>query len=76
MNLRDQGIFVRLIPLPRGVKGVTIPNCDNTFDVYINSNLSDQSKRKALDHELRHIKFDHFYKPYENIVIEEMTANQ
>lgn len=75
MSLQDQGIFVRFISLPKGIKGVTIPNNDETFDIYINANLSDLARRTALVHELRHIKLNHFYKPYEAIAVEELAAN-
>lgn len=54
-------IFVRLIPLPEAVRAVTLPNDDCTFDIYINANLPEELQRKALDHELEHIRKDHFY---------------
>ena len=61
MELQDQGIFVRLISLPFGVEGITTPNNDDTYNVYINENLSDIKKRLALDHELNHIKMGHLF---------------
>lgn len=54
-------IFVRLIPLPETVRAVTLPNNDCTFDIYINANLPEEWQRQALDHELEHIRKDHFY---------------
>ena len=54
-------IFVRTVPLPLAVRAVTLPNEDGTFDIYLNANLPDELQRKALDHELRHIRKDHFY---------------
>ena len=54
-------IFVRLISLPETVRAVTLPNSDCTFDIYINANLPEELQRKALDHELAHIRRDHFY---------------
>lgn len=54
-------IFVRLIPLPCSVRAVTLPNTDSTFDIYINANLSQELQQAALDHELAHIRKDHFY---------------
>lgn len=53
--------FVRLIPLPYCVEGVTIPNDDGTFDVYINSRLPLEKQGEVLVHEMEHIKKDHFY---------------
>lgn len=54
-------IFIRLIPLPDTVRAVTIPNDDGTFDIYINQNLPDELRNRALNHELEHICRDHFY---------------
>lgn len=54
-------IFVRIISLPVSVRAVTLPNDDCTFDIYINSNLPQELQQKALEHELKHIRKNHFY---------------
>lgn len=55
-------IFIRLVKLPSdSVRAVTIPNDDGTFDIYINARLPEELQRKALEHELNHIRKDHFY---------------
>lgn len=54
-------IFVRMIALPETVPAVTIPNDDGTFDIYINAVLPDERQNRALEHELQHIRLDHFY---------------
>ena len=38
-----------------------MPNDDGSFSVYINANLSQERKKKALKHELDHIENDDFY---------------
>ena len=48
--------YVRLIPLPVKVEGVTLPNDDGSFDIYINSRLSPAMQQATLEHELRHIR--------------------
>ena len=53
--------YVRLVPLPVKVEGVTVPNDDGSFDVYINSRLSPTRQQETLEHELRHIRREHFY---------------
>ena len=53
--------FVRFLALPSSVEGVTLPNNDGTYDVYINSVLPVEKRREALAHELSHIRFDHLY---------------
>jgi hypothetical protein len=52
---------VRLIPLPIKVEGVTLPNDDGSFDIYINSRLSPARQQETLAHEMRHIRHEHFY---------------
>lgn len=53
--------FVRLVELPLRVEGVTLPNSDGSFSVYINSLLSEEKRAEVLRHELRHISAEHFY---------------
>lgn len=49
--------FVRLIELPVKVEGVTVPNSDGSFSVYINALLSEAKREEVL----RHIASEHFY---------------
>jgi hypothetical protein len=56
-----QDVFIRFVPLPIEVEGITIPNEDLTFDVYINSNLCRRKQEETMEHELNHIKKDHFW---------------
>ena len=44
--------FVRLVELPASVEGVTVPNDDGSFDIYINSRLGEERRRAKLEHEL------------------------
>ena len=67
--------YVRMIQLPPAVRGVTLPNDDGTFSIYINSLLSDESRRSALEHELEHMARDHFYRSEESVALQEQEAN-
>ena len=53
--------YVRVVELPAAVRGVTVPNDDGTFSVYINALYDDESQRETLEHELEHLARDHFY---------------
>ena len=53
--------YLRLVELPVRVEGVTLPNSDGSFNIYINSLLSEDKRRQVLAHELRHIEKEHFY---------------
>jgi len=53
--------YVRVVALPKSVEGVSVPNDDGSFDIYINSLLSPQRQQETLEHELAHIRRDHFY---------------
>lgn len=53
--------YIRLVPLPASVQGVTLPNDDGSFDIYINTRLSPARRQETLEHELRHIRGEHFY---------------
>lgn len=53
--------FVRLLRLPIKVEGVTVPNSDGSFSIYINELLPEKKRSEVLEHELRHITAEHFY---------------
>lgn len=56
MLIEGSDYYVRLIPFPvNSVGGMVTPNDDGSFSIYINSNLSEERQKKALDHELEHI---------------------
>lgn len=61
--------FVRVVDFPPTVEGVTVPNDDGTFDIYLSSHLSPARRKECLEHELRHIFRDHFYseRPVEDL---------
>ncbi len=54
--------FVRYARLPLSIEGVALPNDDGSFDIYINSLLPEDRQADRLQHEIRHIQADHFYK--------------
>jgi hypothetical protein len=54
-------LIVRSICLPCSVKGLTVPDDAGDYNIYINTQLNYETQRKALKHEVEHIKNDHFY---------------
>ena len=54
-------VYIRSIKMPVKVKGFTVLDNDGSFCVYVNSLISESEQRAAADHELRHIKKQHFY---------------
>lgn len=67
--------FVRLVPLPASVDGVTVPNDDGTFDIYLNANLCEAKQQDRLQHEIKHIIEDHFYQESKSVAQLEQEAN-
>lgn len=67
--------YVRLLDLPPAVEGVTVPNDDGTFDIYINALLPEERQQEKLAHELEHIRKDHFYNDIKSIVEVECEAS-
>ena len=49
-------VIVRIVDLPDGIPAFTLPDVDGFYDVYINVKLDLFSRRKALEHELEHIR--------------------
>lgn len=60
-QLNTPDINVRYVILPQTVEGVSIPNTDGTFDIYINDLFCDEKKKAILQHEVEHLHKDHFY---------------
>ena len=54
-------IITRLIDLPDTVPGVTVLDENGDYNIYINARLSNDNRRIAFDHEIKHIKKSHFY---------------
>ena len=61
--------IVRLITLPPTVKGFVSIDADGFYSIYINDALSAEEQKETFDHEMGHIKGNHFYsrKPIEII---------
>lgn len=66
-------IYVRYVALPYKTEAVVLPNDDTTFDIYINTQISQKKQKEALKHEIRHIKKDHLYNE-DPVVINESEA--
>lgn len=74
--MTDGTIFVRrLYNLPLTVRGVTTPNPDGTFSVYINAALPPEAQDAALRHEVYHIEHDHMYN-LDPVAVNEREANE
>lgn len=67
--------YVRLVPLPASIDGVTVPNDDGTFDIYLNSNLCEARQQDRLQHEIKHVLEDHFYQESKSVSQLENEAN-
>lgn len=53
--------FVRYVSLPHALEATVLPNNDGSYDIYINSSLSNAEQKRVLEHELEHIRKSHFY---------------
>lgn len=71
MLIENADYFVRLVPFPPGVvDGFVVQNGDGTFSVYLDANADEEHRRVALEHELNHIRLDHFHSEKPKDVIE------
>ena len=55
-------IRVRYLEMPLSVKGFTVREDVNSYDVYINPAFDDVTQRQTLEHELSHINNHDFDK--------------
>lgn len=63
--------FVKRIEFPNMASaGVAASNGDGTFTIFINSLFCHEKQDEALDHELKHLKENHFYREDDICAIE------
>lgn len=65
-------VFIRAIKMPLTLRAFTVPDSNGDFNIYINEDLSDEAKRKSLEHEKRHITKNDFHSPFPVGAIEEL----
>ncbi len=69
--LHELNAVIRYISLPNTVKAFTIYDDENEFyNIYVNQKLDVFKKKKAIKHEIEHIKKGHFKSDYEQNVNE------
>lgn len=54
-------IIIRIIDMPYGVKGLTVKDENDDYNVYINARYSPDIQAEAYKHEIDHIRENHFY---------------
>ena len=59
--MNDGEFIVRMIRLPGDIHGAVRLSEDGFANIYINDQLSPKARRKAFDHERRHIEQDDFF---------------
>lgn len=67
-------VYIRGVELPAKVRGVTVLDENDDFNVYINTVLSPEVQKKAAQHELRHIRKNHFYNS-DPVIVNELEAS-
>lgn len=53
-------IIIRIVPLPKGVRGATIPDENGDYNIYISERLDPDDRVKVFRHEIEHIRRLHF----------------
>ena len=57
----DGEYIVRMVNLPGSINGAVRLSDDGFANIYINDQLSPMARRRAFDHERRHIENNDFY---------------
>ena len=53
-------IIISQLKMPLTVRAFTMQDENGCFNIYVNEELSEEAKKKSLEHEKRHIRKDHF----------------
>ena len=54
-------VIIRLIDLPETVRGFTVKDENDDYNIFINAKLSADMRGEAFRHEIDHIRRGHFY---------------
>lgn len=54
-------VIIRLIDLPETVRGFTVKDENDDYNIFINARLSADMRGTAFRHEIDHIRSGHFY---------------
>ena len=69
-----EDIYIRGIKLPHTVKGVVVVDENGDYNIYINNLLNYEMQLKTAEHEIKHIKLNHFYN-YDPVIYNEIEAS-
>ena len=64
----DLEYAVILMPFPGDIYAAVRLSPDGYPTIYINDKLAPEARKKALEHELRHLKREDFYNPAERLL--------
>ena len=71
--MRDD-LFVRFVPFPnRAVRAAVMPNDEGSYDILVNTLYPEETQRKALEHELEHLRLEHLHRG-ESVFLQEAEA--
>lgn len=58
--MTEEELCVRFLPFPnRAVRAAVMPNGEGSYDILVNTLYPEEVQRKALEHELEHIRREH-----------------
>ena len=57
----DDNIHIYEDTMPYTIKAFVSPEVDDGYTIYLNKDLSDQTRVQTVEHELRHIKKNDLY---------------
>ena len=61
----NDSVRVRYMKMPHGIKGFTVREDVDSYDIYINPTYTYESQMETIEHELLHIKKGDFEKDYD-----------
>lgn len=54
-------VIIRIIDMPTGVKGMTVKDENDDYNIYLNARYSPDQQADAFRHEVEHIRRGDFY---------------
>ncbi len=66
--------YIRFLPFPnRAARAAVMPNAEGSYDILVNTLYPEETQRRALEHELEHLRLEHL-QGGESVFLQEAEA--
>ena len=69
-------VIVRVVGLPSTIRGLTVPDTEGNYNIFLNKNLTYEMQVDTYQHEFNHVRMGHFCSTDPVVVLEKKAKYQ